>query len=73
MIRKLMCWLGWHELMDCCDYCCEFIKDADCGKCSYFLFRKKMINLPLTNGFRTLSNIRYYLDYNNFQRKDKWL
>lgn len=42
MWQKIKCWLGKHELMDCCDYCCEFIKDADCGKCSYFLFREKI-------------------------------
>ena len=38
MIRKLLCWLGFHELISCCDYCCKFIEDADCGKCSYFMF-----------------------------------
>jgi hypothetical protein len=42
MWQKIKCWLGWHELIDCCDYCCDIIKDADCGKCSYFLFREKI-------------------------------
>lgn len=42
MIRKLLCWLGKHEFMDCCDYCERFIDNADCAKCSYFLFRKKV-------------------------------
>lgn len=42
MIRKLLCLLGLHEFMDCCDYCEMFIDNADCAKCSYFLFRKKV-------------------------------
>ena len=40
MIRKLLCWLGFHEWVDCCTYCEEIIEDADCECCEFFLFPK---------------------------------
>lgn len=30
MIRRLLCWLGFHEWEHCCDYCQRENKDLDC-------------------------------------------
>jgi len=38
MIRRLLCWIGWHEYINCCEYCKENIEKADCAKCKYFMF-----------------------------------
>ena len=47
MIRKLLCWLGFHEwnvdYTDCCTYPNKGCAGKHCNKCEYFKKKYKVI------------------------------